>query len=351
MKKIITTIFTILILLSTWSQVSDNMLAHYINVGQGNAALLEFPCGAVLIDAGAQDEEHADKLIEYLDHFFSKRDDLNRTIDLIIITHAHLDHNLALDRVIKNFTVKNYIDNGERAGSGKKNQKWAQDNAAAYDCKYEGITNSKVITGGNKNGYTNAVIDPINCEGIDPKITILTGAFKTKPSGWNQTDFTNGNNHSVVIKVEYEGASFLFMGDLEEKGIATMVNYYSSTDILDCDVILVGHHGSHNATTEELLNAVTPTNAVISCGRWNFGLNSGNKFTTYAYGHPRKNIIELLSSHISGTRSKSIQVKVAEASRVFKTVTITKRIYVTPWDNNIIVSATKTGTYRITTGN
>jgi len=265
MKKIITLLFTTLILTGTYSQTPDNMLAHYINVGQGNAALLEFPCGAVLIDAGAQDEEHADKLIEYLDKFFSKRDDLNRTIDLIIVTHAHLDHNLALDRVVKNFTVKNYVDNGERAGSGKKNQNWTQDNAAAYDIKYEGITNSKVIAGDNKAGYTNTTIDPIHCDGVDPKITVLTGAFKTKPSGWNNGDLSNGNNHSVVIKVEYEGSSFLFLGDLEKAGITTMVNYYSSTTILDCDIVLVGHHGSYNATTDELLTAISPTHAVISC--------------------------------------------------------------------------------------
>ena len=37
----------------------DNvMVAHYIDVGQANATLLEFSCGAVLIDAGAQDDDH-----------------------------------------------------------------------------------------------------------------------------------------------------------------------------------------------------------------------------------------------------------------------------------------------------
>ena len=49
------------------------MYAHFINVGQADATLLEFPCGAVLIDAGAQDDAHVDTLVEYLEHFFDDR--------------------------------------------------------------------------------------------------------------------------------------------------------------------------------------------------------------------------------------------------------------------------------------
>lgn len=43
---------------------SSKMVAHFINVGQGDAALLEFACGAVLIDVGAQNDEAADDLVQ-----------------------------------------------------------------------------------------------------------------------------------------------------------------------------------------------------------------------------------------------------------------------------------------------
>ncbi len=64
---------------------AEAMRAHFINVGQADSILLEFPCGAVLIDAGAQGEKHKEHLIEYLDSFFTKRTDLNRTPDVIFV--------------------------------------------------------------------------------------------------------------------------------------------------------------------------------------------------------------------------------------------------------------------------
>ncbi len=51
---------------------------HYFNVGQAASALVEFPCGAVLIDAGAQDAKYRDTLINDLKMFFARRTDLNR---------------------------------------------------------------------------------------------------------------------------------------------------------------------------------------------------------------------------------------------------------------------------------
>ena len=89
-------VFLILILLvclsgGVYGQESTSMFAHYINVGQANATLLEFPCGAVLIDAGDQDAKTKQHLKDYLTAFFARRTDLNNTLDLVIITHDHGD--------------------------------------------------------------------------------------------------------------------------------------------------------------------------------------------------------------------------------------------------------------------
>src|SRR5687768_15102080 len=75
------------------------MQAHFLPVGQAHATLLEFPCGAALIDAGAQDAESVARLQAYLDQFFDRRTDLNRTLDLILITHNHIDHTRALREI------------------------------------------------------------------------------------------------------------------------------------------------------------------------------------------------------------------------------------------------------------
>src|ERR1700693_1308583 len=111
-----------LVLTSIYGQqpAGNEMEAHFINVGQADATLLEFPCGAILIDAGAQDADKA--LINYLKTFFARRLDLNNTLDLVIISHDHIDHDFALQDVANAFHIKNYIDNGHTPpNSGEPN--------------------------------------------------------------------------------------------------------------------------------------------------------------------------------------------------------------------------------------
>src|SRR5262245_59745925 len=80
-------------------QAGPTMTVHFINVGQALSTLVEFPCGAMLIDAGA-DKPHRNELVTYLTSFFSRRTDLNNTIDLVVITHQHLDHTRSLRSVV-----------------------------------------------------------------------------------------------------------------------------------------------------------------------------------------------------------------------------------------------------------
>ena len=54
------------------------MKAHFIDVGQANATLLEFKCGVVLIDAGAQDDEHVDGLVDFITSILDARPGLDR---------------------------------------------------------------------------------------------------------------------------------------------------------------------------------------------------------------------------------------------------------------------------------
>jgi len=79
--------------------------------------------------------------------------------------------------------------------------------------------------------------------------------------------------------------------DLEDMAIERLVDRYRNSATLDVDVYEVGHHGSHNGTTEELLDAMTPKIAAISVGHWDDGkLKKATKkrkakpFTTHADG-------------------------------------------------------------------
>jgi hypothetical protein len=105
------------------------------------------------------------------------------------------------------------------------------------------------------------------------------------------------------------------------------------------DVYHVGHHGSNNGTTKEWLDAITPILAVISVGQWDDGKDSRNPFTTWAYGHPRKVTLDLLSEAIKETRSAPIQVNAGTGSRRFFPIIVSKAIYATAWDGDITIKA------------
>jgi competence protein ComEC len=323
------------------SQQRPAMTAHFIDVGQAHATLLEFPCGAMLIDAGSQDDEHEARLLEYLEAFFERRSDLDRTLDSIMITHNHLDHTRSLRRVVEAFSVERYIDNGFTTGSGRGGPNWLRREVSAgrRHVTIRDIPDAEVEAAAGRRGLTDRDIDPVACPVRDPAVRVLGGRFDENP-GWPEGEFENQNNHSLVTRVDFGTASFLFMGDLEEAAIELLVEHYGDAEggPLDTDVLQVGHHGSHNATTADLLDAVTPRVAVIPVGEWTFGRTGGN-YTTFAFGHPRRDVIDLLSQYMTRRRTPAKTVKVAERARRFGDLRVSNAIYATGWDGTVRVVA------------
>ena len=95
------------------------------------------------------------------------------------------------------------------------------------------------------------------------------------------------NEESSVFMIDYDGIRVLVTGDLDMQGEKNMIAYYREREmenILKADILNVGHHGSARSTSEELLEAVSPSAAVIQVGKNN-------------YGHPRKEVLERLENH------------------------------------------------------
>jgi hypothetical protein len=245
--------------------------------------------------------------------------------------------------------VRNYVDDGKTQGSGGPQVRWIRKQAQALGINLREIDNDEITALPNKEGLTDAAIDDIKCPLCDPKIVVLSGGQSKNP-GWSETDFGNWNNHSLVIRVDFGKSSFLFTGDLEVPGIEKLAGYYSDTKMLRADVYQVGHHGSWNGTTRELVEAISPSIAVIGVGRWDYGLNSSYPFTTYRYGHPRREVIDLLSEWIPGNRNNPISIKVFEGSQDPIDYTVKKSIYATGWDGDVRVSAKLDGTFQVSTG-
>lgn len=342
------------------------MIVHYIDVGQGDAELLEFDCAAVLIDTGGEKTAEVDgrqNLVDYLEQFFQRRPDLARTLKLVVLSHPHIDHTngvgtdspaAGLLGMLPEITIENVVDDGDAAqnASGAAGQKALREHVPA--AHYFGVTEAKITSTA---GLTNSTIDPVDCRpngGLDPKITALWGRVDPSAGAWTK----NENNNSVVIKVEFGAASFLFMGDLEQEGIAAVLDTYSAdASIFDSDVLKVGHHGSRNGTTAELLHVVTPKMAIMGAGDSNL---SHATFSAYSFAHPNKVAIDLLLDKDNGvtlTRpSKSVPVGIKGADHKnhlppkFQNITLKRAIYATGWDGNVAVTAQADGTLSVQTG-
>ncbi|SEM83597.1 Metal-dependent hydrolase, beta-lactamase superfamily II [Mucilaginibacter gossypiicola] len=332
---------------------ADKMYAHIIDVGQGMAVLMEFPQGAVLIDAGAA-PDHEVTLINYLRAFFQRRTDLNNTLNGIIITHQHIDHNIALDDLTRNFKIQNYVDNGRRRVTNTEvNQIWMQNNFHKFGCRYEAITFDNARAVPNHTGLTDIIIDPVNGS-TDPKIVIYSGAFVAHPAGWSKEEYEDPHNNSMVIKVTFGDASFLFSGDLEESGMKQVLDLYGGTDALKADVMQVGDHGSRSGISSGWISAVKPKYAFISCGHWDDGWALEGKpklFTAFAYANPHVESVKLLEDSLTISRPTPFAGCVGTKDSFNGSTTsefteyLIHKLYCTAWDGTIVISATASGQY------
>ena len=214
---------------------------HFLDVGQGDSIFIELPDEkTMLIDAG--ENYHGEGIKNYIgDCGYSK-------IDYLVATHPHADHIGSMGYIVRNMDI------------GSVYMPKAAANTKTYENLLESISDKGLKITSAKAGLTIA-------EESDYTINVVTPVA---------IDEDNLNNSSAVIKLTYKDNTFLFTGDAEKKELETI------TYDISADVLKVGHHGSTTSTTEEFLNAVNPTYAVISAGEGN------------SYGHPHKKTIDLL---------------------------------------------------------
>src|SRR5262245_50432866 len=197
------------------------MTAHFIDVGQGAATILEFSCGAILIESGGEQRnggfEGRERFEEYVHRFFTDRPQLEGKFGLIVLSHPHQDHIWfisSLKNSVGDYPTRNVADNSKRLfpltdNNQRKLRNWALDNAAHLGVVVDDISDD---------GITGGVMDPFDCAGVDPKFGAIWGRTMDQPVHWTFGEFLKPNNHSVVLRVDFGDASFLFLGDLEVKG-------------------------------------------------------------------------------------------------------------------------------------
>jgi len=216
----------------------------YIDVGQGNAALLELPGGyTALIDGGGFSDNNVFDMGARVIAPFLWRKKI-RTIDTLVLTHPNSDHLNGLIFIAQHFNVKTIWTNGEsRATRGYKRIKKiiAQKQLNQPDFKH--MPRKQLING------------------VEFFFMYPPADFLDKKAGQK---WRNTNNNSLVVKVSFGDISFLFPGDIMAEAEKELVGL-SGAD-LACDVLLVPHHGSRSSSSRLFLANVQPDVAVISAG-------------------------------------------------------------------------------------
>jgi len=221
------------LLVSVWgvekSTGDRNMLRiHFIDVGYGDAILIEFPTREHwLIDTG--DAEHAKQLTHYL----SQKGITN--LEAVFLTHSHKNHFGGFEKLLaKGITIDRVYTNGSSRGE------------KGYDKVLKLFDKNKIpITKLRRGGR----IDNL------PEGTTLE-VFHPKRLGWNL------NNNSIVLKLTYGKVSFLLPGDIGESVQKKLIHLFGNR--LKADCVLVPHHGV--PITQEFASFFNPSVYVISTG-------------------------------------------------------------------------------------
>lgn len=340
------------------ARAADTMRLHVIDVGQGAAQLLELPCGAILVDTGGEknrlfDGERA--LLAYLDRFFERRRDLERTLALLVVTHPHIDHTRGIAAVLANYRVRNVVDNGDvREDEGGRPQlamhEWLSQHP---EVGHLDLNRGDIDP---REGATGPVIDPIGPCPASPVDPVVRGLWSSH-LGREEVGH-DPNNDSVVLRVDFGEASVILTGDIELLGIARLVaKYRASPQLLDADIYVVPHHGSRHSTTADLVARVSPEVAVISAGPYARHLRTAEEYTARAFAHPHQIAIDHLTGRggVSGRRPRPIQVWVGVSgawksrASVFRKRRVSAALYSTGWDGTVVVAAHASGWIEVTT--
>ncbi len=216
--------------------LDDKLFVNFIDVGQGDSIFIELPNNeTMLIDAGEKYESA--NVIDFInDKGYSK-------IDYLIGTHPHSDHIGGLTDVINSYDVKEiYLPKVIHTSQ-------------TYETLLNTIDSLKLKVNAAFSGM-------VIFQDENLKITILSPTVE---------EYSNLNNYSVVVKLEYGATSFLFMGDAEALVEKDIIEYANS------DVIKVGHHGSDTSSSIDFVNTVDADYAVIMSGKDNqYDLPSSN---------------------------------------------------------------------------
>jgi competence protein ComEC len=235
----------------------------FLDVGQGDCALLDMPDGrAMLIDAGGSLPGGPDPGERALLPFLRAK---RRTrLDVVVLTHPHPDHYGGLAALLDAVQIGELWDSGQSADEAELSSTSRRALELVERARAHG---TRVLRPADLCGHARhfgaARVDVLwPCPAFDPGF--------------------DPNDNSLVLRVALAAHALLFTGDIEAHAEAELVARGAA---LRADVLKVPHHGSRTSSSEAFLSAVSPALAIISAGAVN------------PFGHPHAEVLERLQRH------------------------------------------------------
>ncbi len=244
---------SLLLWLALTTPESGKLSVTFLDVGQGDAILIQGPDGhRILVDGGPSGEAITAALGRNLAFF-------DRRLDLVILTHPQADHLGGLPTVLGRYDVREVLATPANL-DGSAYRAWKDALAHERAPEIAASRGQWVDLGG---GAT---------------LTVLNPRSAATPVAEDEL-----NDASVVLRVAMGHISFLLTADIEEGAEAALLR--GGTE-LDATVLKVAHHGSLTSSSPQLLRRVNPVVDVISVGAKN------------RYGHPAPEVLERLEDDI-----------------------------------------------------
>ncbi len=267
-------VFLLLLFVSGGAQAQDTEIpddsvhVRVVDCGTGLCCIVQIPGGEYLIiDAGSHSKENGIyEIISQVTQLIPQHE----TIDLLVLSHLHGDHNNALPYIFsKNSTYS--LDTVLRTGLESINDLIDIDDYTDLLIEPDPgdvIRDNRVLPG---HVFTFG-------ENNDVKLTVVCG--------WDNFDeFTDDlsrtndreNSSSIVVKLEYGDSSVLFAGDTLGYGgydeetetdceAAEEYMFTHCSALIESDVLIAGHHGSKSSSSESFIRCISPTYVIFSAG-------------------------------------------------------------------------------------
>ena len=281
-------------------RADGRLRATVLDVGQGDAILIEGDRGARLLVDGGPDP---DRLLAGLD---ARLPPWDRRLDLLVLTHPHEDHVGGFAALLGRYRVGPIFEPG-MLGPGP-----------AYHAFEAALRDAGRVTGRLADGDTMRL--------DDAAITVhwpVAGSVPRLPP-----DTGKGiNDVSIVLDIRFGRRRLLLMGDTEEEVDPQLLEAGLSGPV---DVLKVAHHGSGTASTAPFLAAVRPSVAVVSVG-------AGNP-----YGHPAPATVARLRAAGAAVYRTDLEgsVEISTDGRDLEVRTTGARRVATPSATALVVPAT-----------